>query len=221
MFGKAWQMQFWFGEQWWREERYRGDLPGNPTLDQIDRAMERVAKLFDEKWWHECLGHPAQLSLFAKGTGPLSFIYELGADLLEIDGSLRSASVVHDLKQSSHFLGVRFELRVAAMLKRRGYDIEFRPVSSNGKSADIAARRGPETVFLELKRLDESKRAACVQLLATQVLRIEGWKVKLSPHGVYLLFLLGLAGSTCSGALGSAPKFQSGIYFRLRGDRSF
>lgn len=163
-------MRFWFGERWWHEEQYRGDLRGQPTLDQIDRAVERVAKLFDEKWFSSCQGHPAAFWLLAKGTGPLGFLYELGADLLDMDDALRIQSVAHDLRQPSHFPGVRFELGVAALLKRSGYAVEFRPSSPTGKHADILARKASEAVFIELKRLDQTKVDAAVQHLTEQIM---------------------------------------------------
>jgi hypothetical protein len=163
-------MRFWFGEKWWHEDQYRDVLRGNPTLDEIDRAMARVAEVFDEEWSSDFHGHPAALWLLSKGTGPLGFLYGLGADLLEMDGTLRIRAVVHGLKQPSDFPGVRFELGMAALLKRSGFAVEFRPPSPGGKAADLAVTKGSEEVFIELKRLDETKIQAAVQYLTEHIM---------------------------------------------------
>jgi hypothetical protein len=163
-------MRIWFGEKWWHEDQYRDVLRGDPTLDEIDRAVERLVEVFDEEWSSECHGHPAAPWLLSKGTGPLEFQYELGADLLEMDGALRIRSVIHGLKQPSEFGGVRFELGMAALLKRNGFAVEFRPPAPGGRAADLAVAKGLEEVFFELKRLDETRIQAAVQRLTEDVM---------------------------------------------------
>jgi len=163
-------MRFWFGEKWWHEGQYRDVLRGDPPLDEIDRAVARVAELFDEAWASDCQGHPAALWLLSKGTGPLGFLYELGADLLEMDRAPRIRALIHGLKQPSNFPGVRFELGMAAVLKRSGFAVEFRPPSPGGKAADLAVKRGSEEVFFELKRLDETIIQSAAQHLTEQIM---------------------------------------------------
>src|SRR5437016_4486932 len=126
-------LPFWYGEKWWYEDRYRDRLEGDPTLTQIDGAIQRVAKLFDQEWWGTCIGHPALMWLTAIGTGPLQPLYALGRDLLEMDGAERIRSILRALKEADHYSGARFELQVAAILKRSGFAVEFSPPSRKGK----------------------------------------------------------------------------------------
>jgi Holliday junction resolvase len=90
--------------------------------------------------------------------------------LLAVEGSLRLPSIIHDLKQASHYTGVRFELELAALLRRGGFDIEFRPPSQNGKYADLLARRGSEEVFFELKFQEHSKVEKAADSLRDQIM---------------------------------------------------
>jgi len=163
-------LPFWYGEKWWHEDCYRDRREGDPALTQIDRAIERVAELFDRKWWGGCVGHPALAWLTVIGAGPLEPLYELGRDLLEMDGATRMRSILRALKEADHYPGARFELQVAAILKRSGLAVEFSPPSRNRRKADLVARAGSEEVFFELKNLDSAQVQVAVDHLQEQMM---------------------------------------------------
>lgn len=163
-------MPHWHGERWWHEDRYRCELRDSPTLDGIDRAIERVAQLFDERWVASSEGHPAICTLWMRGTMPLEFLYELGSDLLVLKDAKRLPSILHDLKQASHYSGVRFELEIAALLRRSGFDVEFRPPAYGGRFVDLVARRGAEESFFELKLQQLGKIEVAADILREQLM---------------------------------------------------
>ena len=156
----------WYGEKWWHEEQYRRILAPQLTPDRVDRAVACVADVFNTKWSERNEPHPAWMFLLPRGTLPLASLLELGLDLLTMAGSCRLRSVVHDLRQASHYLSTRLELSLAALLKRDGHDVEFRPPLPNGKAADLVADAADQRVFLEVKRLSESEVRISTQRLS-------------------------------------------------------
>jgi hypothetical protein len=163
-------MRFWYGETWWHEDQFRGELSGNPSIAEVDRAVERVADLFDETWFVSCHGHPAVQWLLFRGIIPLQFLYGLGVDLLEVEGINRSQSLFNDLKVASQFRSAHFELGIASLFRRNGFTIQFRPDSAAGKHADLVVRIGDEEAFYELKRMEEAKSQDAVHQLATYLM---------------------------------------------------
>lgn len=170
----------WYGEKWWQEDQYRGFLP-NVTAEQVDAAIARVARVFDSKWMARAEPHPAWVFLGPHGTFPLECLVELGSDLLDVDGVLRLPSVIHDLRVPSHFESTRLELRLAALLRREGYDLEFRPSLPNCREADLAVKDGDQRVFLEVKRLLESEAQTSTSRLSMAIIVAVGDLLRTKP----------------------------------------
>lgn len=144
--------QLWWGEdEWWREPQYTAPFADRLSPDEISRSVRRVAKVFDAEWATASQGHPAWYWLRMKGSLPLGYLFGLGDDLLSLEGCLRLPSAEHDLRQASHYDSTRLELGLAARFRRQGYAVELRPSLPTGKEADFVVRRGPETVFFEVK----------------------------------------------------------------------
>jgi hypothetical protein len=148
----------WFVSKWWHKPQYPTFLGAGITPAAVDEALEQVAVVFDTKWMKEDQrGHPIWNSLLVPGCPSLETLFELGRDLVTVTGTLRLPSVVDDLKHKSQFHSARFELGLAAQLRRCGHDMEFRPPLPNGKNSDFIARLSGQNTFFEAKRLSQSE----------------------------------------------------------------
>ena len=163
------QRRRWWESRWWREEEYARLYRERVPPERVDRAMFRLAEVYDEKWAEQTPRHPMYGWLSATGTGPLQALADFGQELLALDGSLRLPSVVHDLRQESHFESARLELQIAARLRVCGHSIEFRPALPNGRQSDFVARHSAEQVYFEIKCLRESELQRALQRLSWSI----------------------------------------------------
>jgi hypothetical protein len=151
--------------KWWQGKQYRRMLNPGLSLELVDRAMERAFGVFTSGWYAENAKHPACFCFSTRGSGPFTFLFELGIDLLLVSECLRLPSVVNDLRRASAFSSTRTELSLAAALTRYGHQVEFRPPLPHGKCADLAVRDHDETVFIEIKLLSQSEAQVSFQRL--------------------------------------------------------
>jgi len=151
------EIRNWAESEWWVADEYARVYEPQLTRADVSRAIHRVARVFDEKWMRKRAPHPMLGWLLATGLWPLQTLFELGQDLLTLDGADNFRPVIQDLRLGSHFDSARLELSIAATLKRRDHCIAFRPQLPNSqKKADFVARLAGEHVYFEMKHLGES-----------------------------------------------------------------
>src|SRR5271157_2516995 len=170
----------WYGEKWWQEEQYRGYLP-NVSPERVDAAVARVAELFGPELAPDAEPHPAWMFLGPRGTLPLECLVELGSDLIDMEGCVRLPSIIRDLLIPSHFESTRLELMLAAVIRREGFCVEFRPELPSGKRSDLRVGNGQQTVFLEVKRLSASEAQESVSRLSMALIIAVGEILRAIP----------------------------------------
>lgn len=147
----------WWHSRWWLQEEYVRIYSEKASTEEVDSAISRVTDLYDSKWAEQTPYHPVYCWLLSQGLLPLQFLYQLGQDLLELDGSLRLSSVIADLRNPGNYESARFEMGIAAHLKMKGSRVEFRPPLPNGREADFVAAYEGEQVYFEIKRFQDSR----------------------------------------------------------------
>ncbi len=146
----AGRLRDWYSSKWWYEEQYQRMYGAEIDNGELDRAVACVAEVFNAQWAADTGLHPAHSLLLATG------LYNLGTDLLALEGVRRLPSVIHDLKQPSHYESTRLEVELAALLRRHGYGVEFRPPLPDGRKSDILAS-SDQQLCLEAKYLSSSR----------------------------------------------------------------
>jgi hypothetical protein len=159
----------WDENRWWHTAEMRGPLPPGITLDIADRAMERAAQVFNAEWCATTSAHPAFCCMHMKGSMPFRFFLDLGQDLLAVSECLRRPSIEKDLRQENSFVSTRFELEIAALLAKAGHVVEFRPLLSNTKSADLAVSENGGKTHYEIKLLNGEEAHLYVGVLHMQI----------------------------------------------------
>jgi hypothetical protein len=159
----------WNNNFWWHIEQMRGPLPSGVTLDIADRAMERVAHVFNADWCARPSVHPVFRFMHMTGSMPFRFFLDLGQDLLAVSECLRLPSIEKDLRQENCFVSTRFELEIAALLADAGHAVEFRPPLPNNKIADLAVPENGDKTHYEIKLLNGEEAHASVGILHIQI----------------------------------------------------
>lgn len=192
----------WWREKWWLQDQYASAYRDRRNAEEVDRAISRLAEVFDGEWERKTPRHQMHYWLACTGLLPLQFLFGFGNDLLAVEGSRRLPSLIEDLRRASEFESARFELEIAAHLKRCGHDIEFRSRVPNGKESDFVARFEVQQVFFEIKRLRESQTQLALNALVQSIsfsvsdltrhsshpaIKDRGYKVDLDPSLVNLL----------------------------------
>jgi hypothetical protein len=154
--------RYWAVDQWWLTEEYAQVYREKISLDEMDRAIRRVADVFTKKWQDVTPQHPVYYWLLSKGLVPLDFLYVLGKNLIALEECLRLPSVVRDLRHPGDYESAMLEVGIAAHLRRAGHQIEFRPKLPNGKSSDFVADSKGQQAYFEVKRLRESDRQLAI-----------------------------------------------------------
>jgi hypothetical protein len=154
----------WYENRWWREEQLRGPLPCGYSVEMVDGAMERAAKVFDSEWCALQRPHPAYAQM-ALMQGFLSFrlFFPIGRDLLSLEGCTRLPSLERELRDESSFYSTMLELEIAAALRRMGHSVELKPPLAQkkkgqpGKTSDIGVLEHDSTTHYEVKIFTGSK----------------------------------------------------------------
>ena len=207
----------WWRKKWWLEEQYTRVYKGKASPAEVDKAICRVAEVFDLNWGRRTPRHPIYYWLLSTGLVPLQALYGLGRDLLILDGSLRLTSVIDDLKNPCNYESAMFEVDIAAHLKRCLHSIEFRPRLPNGKESDFVARFEGQQVYVEIKRLQESQTQLALNHLSQSVAFSLSDLTKRSTHSAVkeanykVEFDTGLVG-----LLGGDPESDEAVIERIK-----
>jgi hypothetical protein len=162
----------WRQEQWWLTDEYIRVYEGRIPKEQINSAIDAVARVFNKKWAMSVDAHPVCFYLLSKGTDPLQFLISLGRNILAVQESKGFGRVQKDLRDSGSYASARLELSLGALLRDAGQEIEFRPKLANGRESDIVARSNGQEVFVEVKILRESQVTEALSEFTTWLGRI-------------------------------------------------
>lgn len=131
------------------------------TTDQKETIIVGFGKLrevFGDAWLDEAIntGHPLSAYIYNTALWSRLWLTNVGL-ILDITKDLPGQiGIVSRLKNANQFEGAYFELQVTSRLKTNGFYIEINP-EVDGKHADILARKGDETLYVEVTGLKESK----------------------------------------------------------------
>jgi hypothetical protein len=162
-------LRYWADDPWWLSAEYAKVYCERLSPDDVDRTIRRVALTFDRKWHEKTSPYEVHYWLQSKGLKPLEYLYGLGKNLMVLEGCLRLPSVLKDLRQPGNYESATLELEIAALLKRAGHEVEFRPSLPNGRSSDFVIRSLDQVVYFEVKKLKESDRQKAISELGTMV----------------------------------------------------
>jgi len=136
---------------------------------EVDDRFNRVTEVFSGEWQQSTTPHPAFLVLLTQGLLPFQFLFSLGGNLLTVAECLRVKQLIHDLQLPDTYESALLELQVAAHLKGKGHEIEFRPPLVSGKKSDLVATWTEQKAFLEIKRMQPSKHQQAMDALGQEV----------------------------------------------------
>jgi hypothetical protein len=147
----------WRQKQWWLTDEYIRVYEGKIPQEQINSAIDAVARVFNKKWAMSVDAHPVCFFLLQQGTDPLHFLISLGRNILAVQKSEGFGRVQKDLRDPGSYASASLELSLGALLREAGQEIEFRPKLANGRESDIVARSNGQEVFFEVKILRASE----------------------------------------------------------------
>ena len=156
----------WWAIPWWQDEQYY--LDGVYSKAHAEQAFAALAQVFDAKWFlqqkmpgplHQ-VAHPIFGELLQEGLMPFHRLLRLGNDLHTV--MQHKGNILGDLRRRlrhhQEFWGAHPELELFAHFLRGGSTIKRNPKSGSGlKRAEFEVVKGPETVFIEIKHLKQSK----------------------------------------------------------------
>ena len=146
---------------WWLDEKY-AEFQEFHGRARVERAMRKVAELFDEQWAERVQSHDFIFNIFAKGLLPLGNLFALGDDLAAVEGSPKLGRVMKDLR-GADFLSAHVELLLAAQLARQGHTISFRPPVPGEREADFISAFDSQSVYFESKRMNNPQETVVMQ----------------------------------------------------------
>ncbi len=162
--------EYWAKEKWWLAEEHSQVWTHHGISQQdVEDRLNHVTKVFTAEWQESEPPHPVLYHLLTQGLLPLQFLYNLGENLRTVAECLRTKHVIDDLRLPDTYESALLELSIAAHLKRKSHDMEFRPRINTGKESDFCATRGDQKVFFEIKHMQTSKRQEAMNELGRQV----------------------------------------------------
>lgn len=134
------------------------------TLEEIRSSIEVLKTVFTAEW-AEKIGDNDVANIFlrniryGRSIWQHRYIIELGRQIALLRDRPGFTSVLSRLLSVDDSESADMELSLAALLLNNSFDIEFPvPKPKRGKSPDIVARRGAETVAFECKQLEASNK---------------------------------------------------------------
>ncbi len=162
--------QYWAKDKWWLEEEYaRVWADHGISQEDVEDRIKRVIEIFDAEWQQSTAPHPVFYHLLSQGLWPFQFLVNLGGNLRTVAECLRIRHVIADLRLPDNFESALLELGLAAHLRGKGHDIEFRPPLDTGKESDFSATYSEQRVFFEIKRMQPSNRQQAMDALGREV----------------------------------------------------
>lgn len=152
----------WWLDAWWEEENWVSQ--SRFSLEEIRSSIEVLKTVFTAEW-AEKIGDNDVANIFlrnvryGKSIWQHRYIIELGRQIALLRDRPGFTSVLSRLLSIDDSESADMELSLAALLLNNSFDIEFPvPKPKRGKSPDIIARRGDETVAFERKQLEASNK---------------------------------------------------------------
>jgi hypothetical protein len=152
----------WWLDAWWEEENWVSQ--SRFTLEEIRSSIEVLRTVFTAEW-AEKIGENDVANIFlrkiryGKSIWQHRYIIELGQQIKILRDRPGFTSILFRLLSIDDSESADMELSLAALLLNNSFDIEFPvPKSKRGKSPDIIARCGAETVAFECKQLEASNK---------------------------------------------------------------
>ena len=116
--------------------------------------------------------HPLFDQFFGEGHLPFYHLAMLGRALLDVRNAKLLGDLRRRLRNAREYPGAHFELEMLAHLIRQECSIKRHPPTGTGNSkADLYIKKGPEELFIELKRLEPSKTNKEMISISNQIFR--------------------------------------------------
>jgi len=151
------QQEWWAQEPWWNDLKTAQSL--SCSLTELQIAAEHMMQHFDRHWWAtintQHRPHPLAQALVVRGWVAAHAILSVGWQIHQLNSCEGFAAKLIELKEGDKADSVRFEMRVAELLVRKGFHVTF-PRERAVKTPDILASRNNRVVAVECKRLGES-----------------------------------------------------------------
>lgn len=152
----------WWLDAWWEEENWVSQ--SKYTLPEIRAAVEELKTVFSSEWAMK-IGKNDVANIFLRSVRyghsiwQHCYIVELGQQIASLRDHPGFTSVLSRLLSIDESESADMELSLAALLLKNSFNINFPvPRSKRGKSPDIIARCGNETVAFECKQLEVSNK---------------------------------------------------------------
>lgn len=165
------EIEWWKG-RWWAEEEYSRTYRDRISVDEVDKSMRHLARVFNAPWARRVGIHPVHWALLGRGLLQFHFMVSMGRELALLNGSIRFRELTESLRSPTEFDSASVELAIAATLRAHCYEIEFHPPLPSGKSADLLATRGSEKVYFEIKKLRESQVQIAIDHFSRELMRL-------------------------------------------------
>lgn len=168
----------WWRDPWWEDDNWVSQSPY--TLAQIRAAVEELKTVFSCQWALR-IGENDFANIFLRNVRcgqsiwQHRYIIELGQRIARLRDRPGCSRVLSRLQSVDESESADMELSLADLLLTSSFEIEF-PIakSRRGKSPDIIASCGTETVAFECKQLKKSRKQQWLDLYyrhASQLLR--------------------------------------------------
>lgn len=175
---------------WWMNQTYWG--PFRRTANDVRRAFGALFSVFDPQWQssHRSQHHRLHDLLDVPSIPNFSKLFSLGQDALDTQHCPGFSSVRNNLRSPSEFFSARLELEVGARFARANKQPEFHSKLPKGRKPDLRVGLGSDTLYVEVKMLEDSWVARQNRICALEILlsaesreSVAARLRKLSPQG--------------------------------------
>lgn len=166
------ELQYWAKDKWWLQDEYSRLFAYHGVSQQeVEDCISRVMQVFTPEWQQAMATapHPAFLALLPQGILPLQYLFNLGRNLRTVAVCLRVQEMIRELRLPASYESAYLELQIAAHLKEKGHEVEFRPRLANGKESDLLVVYGCQRTHFEIKRMETSQHQKALDALGNEV----------------------------------------------------
>jgi hypothetical protein len=160
--------------RWWEGHDLTAHISARPDRERCEQAIAELVRHYSSEWalkaWQEKDRSDPFLCRLVSGLTDKTSLLACGFYLLDLGRHPGFPAVFARMRHGPDGHAAWLEAQMAHLLFREGFEVTFPPAkASAGKTADIRATRGDETLFVECKSLsprgsDERNREYGMQL---------------------------------------------------------